>query len=196
MSTNQKPARNSCWCRRTISRKRRRTRLRATAFPRRREVINPARDGREFSAGATQSVSSLPRRVKPSRFTRSYSDACVRRRAFGNENEPVICISPDCTAGSLLPRSPRNLRTRRGLSRRFSRRLNCSGRFRCRSRTCFSRRCGRSGGGWSCRRSGGFGLLLTRREERGTGQDADVFFHSASSKGHIAVIESLEQDSF
>ena len=105
MSTNQKPVRNSCWCRRTISRKRRRTRLRATAFPRRREVINPARDGREFSAGATQSVSSLPCRVKPSRFTRSYSDACVRRRAFGNENEPVICISPDCTAGSLLPRS-------------------------------------------------------------------------------------------
>src|SRR5437016_12143376 len=113
MSTNLKPARNSCWCRRTSSRKRRRTRLRATAFPRRREVINPARDGREFSAGATQSVSSLPRRVKPSRFTRSYSDACVRRRAFGNENEPAGCISRDRTAEVFPPEGTLGRRLRK-----------------------------------------------------------------------------------
>jgi hypothetical protein len=31
--------------------------------------------------------------------------------------------------------------------------------------------------------------LLTRREERGTGQNADVFFHSHIWKGHIALID-------
>lgn len=38
--------------------------------------------------------------------------------------------------------------------------------------------------------------MLARRKECGTGQDADIFFHSASSKPHIAVIEELEQGSF
>jgi len=54
-------------------------------------------------------------------------------------------------------------------------------------------RCGccfrRSSGSWACRRLGSFGLLLTRREERGTGQDADVFFHSDSWKRDIALID-------
>jgi hypothetical protein len=31
--------------------------------------------------------------------------------------------------------------------------------------------------------------LLARREKRGAGQNADVFFHSASSKRDIAVIK-------
>jgi hypothetical protein len=31
--------------------------------------------------------------------------------------------------------------------------------------------------------------LLARREERGTGQDADVFFHSDSWKRDIALID-------
>ena len=52
-----------------------------------------------------------------------------------------------------------------------------------RSRTGFSCR-RRSRGSWACRRLGSsFGLLLARREERGTGQDADVFFHSGIGKG-------------
>ena len=45
------------------------------------------RDKPEFSTTAVLSISSLPRRTKPSRFTRSYSDACVKRRAFEKENE-------------------------------------------------------------------------------------------------------------
>jgi hypothetical protein len=36
--------------------------------------------------------------MKPFRFTRSYSEARVRRRPFGNENEPAGCILRDCTA--------------------------------------------------------------------------------------------------
>lgn len=53
----------------------------------RREVTNPTRHGPEFSTETTLVIKSLPRRVKPSRFTRSYSDACVRRRVLGKENE-------------------------------------------------------------------------------------------------------------
>jgi hypothetical protein len=81
-----------CWCRRTISRRRRRTRLRTTAPPMRREVTKPTRHGPAFSIGATLAIRSLPRRVNPSRFTRSYSDACVRRRALGKENESARFI--------------------------------------------------------------------------------------------------------
>ena len=92
-STNQKPSRSSFWCRRTISRKRRRMRLRMTAPPSRPEVMNPARHGPEFSIGSTLNIRCLPRRVTPSRFTRSYCDRCVRRRALGNENEPRGAIS-------------------------------------------------------------------------------------------------------
>ena len=87
MSTIQKPSRRVCWCWRTISRRRRRTRLRTTAPPMRREVTKPTRHGPEFSTGTTLAIRSLPRRVNPSRFTRSYSDACVRCRALGKENE-------------------------------------------------------------------------------------------------------------
>jgi hypothetical protein len=92
-STNQKPSRSSCWCRRTISRKRRRMRLRMTAPPSRREVMNPACHGPEFSTDSTLNMRYLPRRVTPSRFIRSYCDECVRRRALGNENEPRGAIS-------------------------------------------------------------------------------------------------------
>ena len=91
--TNQKPSRSSCWCRRTISRKRRRMRLRMTAPPSRPEVMNPARHGSEFSIGTTLNIRCLPRRVTPSRFTRSYCDRRVRRRALGNWNEPRGAIS-------------------------------------------------------------------------------------------------------
>jgi hypothetical protein len=52
--------------------------------------MNPARQGPEFSTGITFNISSLPRRVTPSRLKRSYSEESVRRRAFGNENEPAF----------------------------------------------------------------------------------------------------------
>ena len=90
--TNQTPCRSSCWCRRTISRKRRRTRLRTTAPPIRPEVTNPARHGPEFSTGITFNIRSLPRCVMPSRFTRSYSERRIRRRVFGNENELTFIV--------------------------------------------------------------------------------------------------------
>ena len=59
----------------------------------RREVTKPARQGPEFSIGTTLSISSLPRRVNPSRFARSYSEARVRRRSLGKEKEPAGAMS-------------------------------------------------------------------------------------------------------
>ena len=93
MTTNQHPSRNSCWCRRTISRKRRRTKLRTTAPPSRRDVMKPARHGPQFFTSAVVSIRRSPRLVTPPRFTRSYSDRCVKRRVFGKENEPGGDIS-------------------------------------------------------------------------------------------------------
>jgi len=71
--------------------------LRTTAPPRRPEVTNPARHGPEFSTGITFNIRNLPRCVIPSRFTRSYSERCVRRRVFGKENEPagaILIVNP------------------------------------------------------------------------------------------------------
>ena len=95
MITNQTLCRSSCWCRRTISRKRRRTRLRTTAPPTRPEVTNPARHTQQFSIASAFSITSLPRCVIPFRFTRSYSERCVSRRVFGNGNEFtfVVCVA-------------------------------------------------------------------------------------------------------
>jgi hypothetical protein len=89
------PCRSSCWCRRTISRKRRRTRFRTTAPPTRPEVTNPARHTQQFSIASAFSITSLPRCVIPFRFTRSYSERCVSRHVFGNDNELtfVVCIA-------------------------------------------------------------------------------------------------------
>jgi hypothetical protein len=177
----------------------------------RREAINPARHGPEFSTATTLSIRSLPRRVKPSRFTCSYSEAFVRRRLFGKEKEPVgaMSFSMLLPIGSATFRSgvgvqqkssaggdrrktsqekglPQTLLTGRWLGRRFS---CCSGTcFRCCSGTALSC-CGRARGGRGCRRFGCLCLLLARREKCGTGQNADVFFHSASSKRDIAVIK-------
>jgi hypothetical protein len=82
-------------------------RLRMTAPPSRREVMNPARHGPEFSTDSTLNMRYLPRRATPSRFTRSYCDECVRRRALGNENEPRGAIS----IGSALVTHPTDLKT-------------------------------------------------------------------------------------
>jgi len=72
---------------------------------------------------------------------------------------------------------------------RCSRSLRCGRRFRSRSRTgCFSRRW-RARGCWGCRGFGCLRLLLARRKERGTGQNADVFFHSVNWKRHIALTD-------
>jgi hypothetical protein len=233
MSTIQKSCPKSCWCWRTISRKRRRTRLRITALPKRREVTKPTRHNPEFSTTVALSVSSLPRRAKPSRLTRSYSDARVKRRDFEKENErPMDVIDfdlatvrresptarfqlrkfsrPDhrhstypCTTKvfpgeisgeDFAKRSkPSILRTGRRLGRRFrgcSGRFCCySGRFCCRRRAgCFSY-CWCARRRWTCRGFGCLGFLLARRKERGTGQNADVFFHSVNRKRHIALTD-------
>jgi hypothetical protein len=86
-----------------------------------------------------------------------------------------------------------------GLSRELGRRRRVrrlrSGRGRSRGRSCGCR-LRRSRGCRACRRLGRFGLLLTRRNERGTGQDADVFFHNGSWKEHIAVLDYSEQGTF
>jgi hypothetical protein len=73
-------------------------RLRTTAPPRRPEVTNPARHGAEFSNSIAFSIKSLPRCVIPLRFTRSYSERCVRRRVLGKDNEPnfVFRVTTTC----------------------------------------------------------------------------------------------------
>jgi hypothetical protein len=70
----------------------------------RREATKPTRNGPKFSTAATLRISSLPRCVKPSRFTRSYSDDFVRRRSFEKENEPAGAMS----LSMLLPNRQRN----------------------------------------------------------------------------------------
>ncbi len=88
---------------------------------------------------------------------------------------------------------PTTLRGGRRHSRRFR---CCSGRFCCRCRTgCFSC-CRRTRGRRSCRGLSCLGLLLARREKRGTGQNTDVFFHSVDWKRHIALTVQSEQGSF
>jgi hypothetical protein len=70
----------------------------------RHEVTKPTRHGPEFSTATTLSISSLPRCVKPSRFTRSYSDDFVRRRSFEKQKEPAGAMS----LSMLLPNRQRN----------------------------------------------------------------------------------------
>src|SRR6266702_735173 len=104
-------------------------------------------------------------------------------------------LSPPLYSKSLLPKGFRektsqkesqNLRSRRGLSRRFGCRRR---RFCSRSRTgCFSCRW-RTRGCRACRGFGCLGLLLARRKKRGTGQDTDIFFHIVNWKRHIALTD-------
>jgi len=182
--------------------------------------MKPTRDRPEFSTATVLSISSLPRRTRPSCFTWSYSDVRVRRRCFGNESELTRFISvvdslpyaeeywraelcdanpglakfapklrtSICTAKvfslkisgeDFAKKESQDLRGRRGLSRRFGCRRR---RFGCCS-------CWRTRGCRACRGFGCLGLLLARRKERGTGQDADVFFHSVNWKRHIALTD-------
>ena len=87
MTTTQKSSRKSCWCLRTISRRRRRTRLRTTAPPRRPLVIKPARDAPEFCTARAARTMNLPRSAWPASFTRSKFEVRVKRRVFGKENK-------------------------------------------------------------------------------------------------------------
>lgn len=132
------PCRKSCWCRRTISRKRRRTRLRTTAPPSLREVMNPTRHRPEFSTALALSSSSLPRHTWPSRFTCSYSEPRVKRRCFGNESEVARVIRfsvryyrqktfggrPFRTTFPARRLPPVRLPTRMGTAKVFSRRIS------------------------------------------------------------------------
>ncbi|MEY2525479.1 MAG: hypothetical protein QOE73_250 [Verrucomicrobiota bacterium] len=103
--TIQRFSRRSCWCLRTISRKRRRTRLRTTAVPIRFDVTKPARRrcrsirlalpprraGRRGScAGSTPMISNLPRSARPSFLTRSNSSVRVRRLDLGKESARLM----------------------------------------------------------------------------------------------------------
>ena len=202
------PCRSSCWWWRTISRKRRRTRLRVTAPPTRPEVMNPARHRPVFSSVIAFKIRSLPRCVIPFRFTCSYSERCVRRRAFGKENELTLSFGsprnfsetsglktqsdPSSTAaykrnlppnigGRLLERTfslLRGWRFRRCFFRASRRFRDGSRSFRC-SATChLSRRRRRGRGSRTCLRSNSFSFLLARREKRGSRQNADIFLHS------------------
>jgi hypothetical protein len=54
--------------------------------------MNPARHEPEFSTDFAFSMRSLPRCVIPFRFTHSYSERCVRRRVFENENELTFLV--------------------------------------------------------------------------------------------------------
>src|SRR6266446_2818270 len=71
---------------RTISRRRRRTRLRTTADPSAREVTNPARKGPTSFNETTLITSSRPRWTRPFFLTCSNSDGFVNRRPLGNVN--------------------------------------------------------------------------------------------------------------
>ena len=89
MTTIQRPSRKLCWYLRTISRRRRLTRLRTTALPRRPLVIKPARVAPEFCTVRAARTMNLPRSAWPPSFTRSKSEVCVKRRVFGKENKPA-----------------------------------------------------------------------------------------------------------
>jgi hypothetical protein len=170
--------RSSCWCRRIISRKRRRTRLRTTAPPSRPEVTNPARHGPEFSIGIAFNIRSLPRCVIPFRFTRSYSERCVKRRVFGNDNELtfVVCGAKSFVRERAASRPSRDSVTHRAVQKKSStenRRKTSVKRIStllCRRRfgRCFlGASWGFCDGSWSfrCSRTGHF----SRRRRRGRG---------------------------
>src|SRR6266446_9227576 len=71
---------------RTISRRRRRTRLRTTADPSAREVTNPARKGPTSFNETTLITSSRPRCTRPFFLTCSNSAGRVSLRFLGNAN--------------------------------------------------------------------------------------------------------------
>ena len=84
ITTNQSPSRNLARCARTISRSRRRVRLRMTAFPIRFDVTNPARNS--FSPVASvPRIKNAPRCAEPSFFTRANSAGWTSRFRLGKD---------------------------------------------------------------------------------------------------------------
>jgi hypothetical protein len=84
-TTNQKPFRNRGCSVRTMSRNRRRTRLRTTAPPIRFEVTKPTRKNFSSFCGSTPNRSARPRCVVPSFLTRVNSTGRTRRFVLGND---------------------------------------------------------------------------------------------------------------
>jgi hypothetical protein len=98
-TTSQTPARNRRWAVRTISRSRRRTRLRTTAVPMCFGVTNPARnDFSSFTLSAPR-TRKRPRSAVPCPFTRANSAGRMSRFVFGKE-------SPDISPASYHSREP------------------------------------------------------------------------------------------
>jgi len=87
ISTIQKPSFNRGRVSRTISRSRLRARLRMTALPMRREVINPTRmPGSEVLS--TLNTMNFPDHELPPFLTFPNSEALARRAAFGKRKVP------------------------------------------------------------------------------------------------------------
>jgi hypothetical protein len=179
--TNQQPARIWCWCLRTISRSRRRTRFRTTAPPIFREVTNPARKDSPEVSGNTRSINNGPDWARPTLRTCANSSECVRRRDLGNAKRfggiststTKAFHSANAERKASLIFGCRRLRRRRGVN--VNVRLGfCLG---CRRRI---HDCGvgllflRLFGG---RISYGSLFLFARREKRGAQQKADILVH-------------------
>jgi hypothetical protein len=77
------PGATSCRCSLRISRRRRRIRLRLTAFPSAFLTLHPNRLSSK-PLGRRKTVNWLVDRRRPSRYTASYSARCTRRQPRGN----------------------------------------------------------------------------------------------------------------
>ncbi len=100
ITTSHKPDGSRCWCRRKISRKRRRVRLRTIAWPTRRDVTMPTRAGVFSSASRKNASVRQPlRTLAPSRFTRWNSASAVSRHDLGK-------VAIRCEIVTLSPRAP------------------------------------------------------------------------------------------
>src|SRR4029453_15428930 len=197
MSTIQKSSRKSCWCLRTISRRRRRTRLRTTAPPRRPLVIKPALDAPEFCTARVASTMNLPRSAWPASFTRTKSEVRTKRRVFGKENKRASRTSiidlaihnrtggfcrtakvfprkrsrEDCFQGNDGPRLRRRRRIHVDVRLRLGLRLGLRRWRFFYDRSVAFRLLGRRIGHRSF-------FMLTTPEECGPGKDENMFFHN------------------
>jgi len=113
MITIQRESINRGRVNRTISRSRRRARLRVTALPMRREVINPTRmpDSEVLS---TLNTMNLPAHELPEFLTSKNSEALARRADFGKQKTPRFGLESTRlrAANHDLPAGKRNSRLR------------------------------------------------------------------------------------
>ena len=116
ISTSQQSAVNRLRSARMISRKRRRTRLRTTAPPTRRDVMRPMRAPDVVALRRTLSTMNFPCNEVPSRFRFWNSPVLARRAALGNPvplsggGEVLDGVTTACRLGSGTcdPNSKRN----------------------------------------------------------------------------------------